>query len=157
MKCQTALRRLVVIFAGALMLSVAAEGQEEQPGCSAQSAAGKWSFTDSGTVIGLGPRTAVGIFTLDGDGHLLNGMAWSSLNGNFTDERFSGTYTVASDCTGTITVNIFDKKSGNEIFAVLLNTAFDSKMKELRGIFNSVTAPNGSQLSTVINLEARRQ
>jgi hypothetical protein len=29
--------------------------------------AGNWGFTDSGAVIGVGPRTAVGIFTLDGN------------------------------------------------------------------------------------------
>lgn len=145
------------VLAGTLMLSTGAWAQEEDSRCSIQHASGNWSFTDAGTIIGLGARTAVGVFTLDAAGRLLNGVATSSLNGVIADETFSGTYTVDSNCTGTINVKIFDKTSGAEIFAVTLNVAFDSNVKELRGIFKSIVTPNGTVILSVINLGARKQ
>jgi hypothetical protein len=88
-------------------------------------------------------------------GNLQNGVATSSLNGAIASETFSGTYTVNPDCTGTINVNIY--ASGSEILIVTLNTAFDEDMKHMRGIFTSVTTPDGTLLSTVINFDARKQ
>ena len=117
--------------------------------------AGNYAFTDNGTVIGVGPRTAVGVFTLDGAGNLINGVATSSLNGSIAQETFSGTYTVNSDCTGTGSVTIYS--GGEEILALTMNVSFDNAMNEMRAIFSSVSLPNGQQLPTVINLQARKQ
>ena len=125
--------------------------------CSTETVAGNWAFTDTGTVVGIGPRAAVGIFTLDTEGNLQNGLATSSLNGSVAGETFSGTYTVNSNCTGTINVEIFDASSGAEIFAVALNIAFDDRMRELRGLFKSVVTPNGVSLPTTIALSGRKQ
>jgi hypothetical protein len=88
-------------------------------------------------------------------GNLHHGVATSSLAGTVATETFSGTYTVNADCTGTINVQIF--ASGSEILALTIYTAFDEDMKHMRGIFTSATTPNGTQLSTVINLDARKQ
>jgi hypothetical protein len=98
---------------------------------------------------------AAGVFTLDAAGNLLNGKATSSLNGAIAKETFSGTYTVSSDCTGTIAVTIFDQ-SGAELFAVTLDIAFDDNLREMRGIFTSVVEPNGTALSSVIAFDARK-
>ena len=144
------------LFAIALIVSMSAPAfASDRDECSLARVAGEWSFTDQGTVIGVGPRTAVGVFTLDRNGKLLNGVATSSLNGSIADETFSGTYTVNPDCTGTISVDIF--ASGTKILAVTGNLAFDDDSKHMRGIFTSLATPNGTQLSTVINLDARRQ
>jgi hypothetical protein len=125
-------------------------------GCSTERAAGRWGFTDSGTVVGIGPRTAVGVFALDGNGNLLNGVATSSLNGSVAEETFSGTYTVNPNCTGTLSVGIY--VSGSLSYTVTLNLAFDDDMKALRGLFTSaVVEPSGTPLSTVIALDARKQ
>ena len=132
---------------------VHADGQK---GCSTRSVGGTWAFTDTGTVIDIGPRAAVGSFTLDGEGNLLNGLATSSLNGSIAGETFSGTYTVSSNCAGTINVNIFDASTGAEIFSVILNIQFDDNEKELRGLFTSVVTPNGTPLSSVISLAGRK-
>ena len=140
----------VILIAG---LSAAAHADDSR--CSLARSSGKWSFTDQGTVIGIGPRTAVGVLTLDGEGNLQNGVATSSLNGAIASETFSGTYTVNPDCTGTISVDIFS--SGTEILIVTLNVAFDDNMSHMRGIFTSAATPSGVQLSTVINLDARKQ
>ncbi len=156
MKCSIARTKLVILFAAALIVSLSApayarDGEE----CSLARAAGKWSLTDQGTVIGIGPRTAVGVFTLDGNGNLLNGVAASSLKGSVASETFSGTYTVNPDCSGTFDVKIYS--GGAELFELTAFTAFDNDMKEMRAVFTSVVAPNGTVLRTVINLEARKQ
>jgi hypothetical protein len=155
MKHNIARSGLAVVFAVALMAGLAAPAHAWNRPCSLASAAGNWSFTDNGTVIGIGPRTAVGIFTLDGNGNLLNGVATSSLNGSIAQETFSGTYTVNSDCTGMIAVSIYS--SGTLTLKVTLNTAYDDDMRQLRGIFTSVTAADGTVLPTVINLEGKKQ
>lgn len=155
MKRNIARTGLVIIFAISLGLSVPASAHVRGPQCSLASAAGNWGFTDSGTVIGVGPRTAVGTFTLDAAGNVLNGVATSSLNGTIADETFSGTYTVNSSCTGTVSVEIFS--SGTEIFALTMTIAFDDNMREMRAIFTSVVEPNGTPLSTAVALDARKQ
>ena len=128
---------------------------DEEAQCSLARAAGKWTFSDSGTVIGIGPRVAAGIWTFDAEGNVLNGVATSSLNGTIADETFSGTYTVSPNCTGTIDVKIFS--SNVELFEVTGNAAFDDQMRELRGIFTSVVAPGGASLQTIIAIDARKQ
>lgn len=123
--------------------------------CSLARAAGHWSLTDNGTVVGLGPRTAVGVFTLDASGNLLDGVAASSLNGAVATETFSGTYTVNADCSGSFDVKIFS--GSTELFEIKAFTAFDDDVRELRAVFTSVTTPDGTALPTVINLNARKQ
>jgi len=145
----------VALFAAALFASMASPAHAWDRPCSLARSAGSYGFTDSGTVIGVGPRTAVGVFTLDGAGNLQNGVATSSLNGSVAQETFSGTYTVNPDCTGTISVKIY--AGSTELFAVTLNLAFDQDMRQIRGIFTSVTEPNGTALTSVVGLEAKRQ
>jgi hypothetical protein len=130
---------------------------DESAPCSLGGAAGNWSFTDNGTIVSppLGLRAAVGRFTLDAEGNLVNGVATSSLNGNVAGETFYGTYSVGHDCTGKIDVKIFS--SSVELFEVTLFTAFDNNMSELRALFTSVAAPNGTQLTTVVSLDAKKQ
>jgi hypothetical protein len=130
---------------------------DDSKACSLESVAGNWGITDTGTVVGIGPRAAVGVLTLDGAGHLVNGFATSSLNGTVAAETFSGTYTVNANCTGTIDANIFDASTGAEIFALTLYTAFDDKSQELRALFTSATTPSGAQLPTVVTLTGRKQ
>jgi hypothetical protein len=146
---------IAVLFAASLMLSMSAFAEDEGQGCSLARSAGKWSLTDNGTVVGIGPRTAVGVFTLDGNGNLLNGVAASSLNGNVASETFSGTYTVNSDCSGTFDVKIYS--GGTELFELKAFTAFDDDLREMRAVFTSIVAPDGTSLASVISLQARKQ
>ena len=147
-------RRMLANLAFAVMLVAllsTAYGQH----CSLARAAGKYAFNDSGTVIGIGPRVATGIFTLDAAGNLLNGKATSSLNGGIAEEAFSGPYTVNSDCTGTFALDVFNP-SGKLLFTATLNLAWDDNMRELRFIFTSVALPDGTPLTPVINGDARK-
>ena len=142
------------LIAVVLTVGVAAPAHAGGP-CSLARAAGNWSLTDSGTVVGVGPRVAVGVFKLDANGNLKDGVAASSLNGSIASETFSGTYTVNPDCSGSFDVKIYS--GGTELFELTAFTAFDDDMREMRAVFTSVVAPNGTVLPTVINLEARKQ
>jgi hypothetical protein len=156
MKHEIARSGFLVVFAIALLAAgLTAPAHADDHPCSLDRAAGKWSFTDNGTIVGVGLRTAVGVFTLDGNGNVLNAKATSSLNGSVADETFSGTYTVNRDCSGTVSVNIY--VSGTEILALTVNIAFDDDMREMRGIFSSVVTSGGAALASVISLQARKQ
>jgi hypothetical protein len=61
-------------------------------------AAGSYGVSESGTVIGIGPRAAVALLTLDAAG--INGKVTASLNGSVSKSMLSGSYTVNPDCTG---------------------------------------------------------
>ena len=124
-------------------------------GCSIAKTSGKWGFTANGTVVGIGPRISVGILSLDEVGNVLSGKATQSLNGAVGGEVFSGRYSVNPDCTGKMTVNIFDT-SGNKLFTGTLDLVVDEDANELRGIYTSVVTPNGTALATVIAVEGKR-
>ena len=147
---------LALVVSAGILVSIAINAYADDEGkCTVARAAGKWSLTDQGTVIGIGPRTAVGVFTLDGSGNVLNGVAASSLNGSIASETYSGTYTVNPDCSGSLDVKIYS--GSTELFEVKTFTAFDNDIREMRAVFTSVVPPNGPPLPTVINFEARRQ
>lgn len=155
MKSQIAGKALAAVFTLGLTLGMAGSCYADDDGCSLARAAGKYAFTDNGTVLGIGLRAAVGVFALDGAGNLLNGSATSSLNGSIAVETFNGTYTVNSDCTATFKAKIYS--GGVEILDLLMSGAFDDHSKEIRALFTSVTTPNGTLLPTVISLKAKRQ
>jgi len=154
MNCKIVRTALTVIFTTSLIASFTARAHASEQ-CSLERAAGKWSFTDGGTFINIGPETAVGVFELDGAGNLQNGLATHSLNGTIADETFSGTYTVNPNCTGTLSVKIF--ASGVELFAAQLNIVFDDDTKQIRGVFTSIVEPSGTALPAVIGLEGKKQ
>jgi len=135
---------------------MAATAQAESSACSLARAAGTYGFTDNGTVVGVGPRIAVGIFTLDAAGNVKNGKATSSLNGTVTAETFSGTYTVNSDCTGTFNNVQLRDLSGNLLLTITADLTWDDNMRELRAIFTSATLPDGTSLLTVISADGRK-
>lgn len=123
--------------------------------CSMEASAGSWSMTDSGTVVGIGPRIAVAVFKLDGKGNLTDGRGVSSLNGSVASETFTGTYTLNPDCSGSASAKIYS--GGVQILQLTAFIAFDDNMKELRMLFTSVATPDGIPLNSVISLQARRQ
>lgn len=134
-----------------LALLTTAQGQS----CSLARAAGTYGFSDSGTVVGVASRVAVGIFTLDAAGNL-NGKGTSILNGTIAHEKFSGSYTANSDCTGTFKDVQIRDLSGNLLLTITADLAWDDSMKQLRAIFTSAKLPNGTSLLTVIGADARK-
>jgi hypothetical protein len=152
MNCKIARTVLAVVFTASVIVTARAHAWEQ---CSLAGAAGRWSFTDNGTIVGVGPRTAVGVFSLDKAGNLQNAQATASLNGTVAHETLSGTITVKPNCTGTGSATI--RSGGIEILAVTLNLSFDDSMNELRAIFSSATLPDGTPVPAVISLQARKQ
>jgi hypothetical protein len=151
---KTTLASFTAIVFATLTLFAAPSAHAQQ--CSLAGVEGKWGFTTNGTVVGIGPRSSLGIFTLDGAGNLLKGKATASLNGSVTDEIFSGTYTVNPDCTGKLAIDISDL-SGNKILTATLDLVFDDNVRELRAIFTSAVLPNGTPLATVITVDGKRR
>jgi hypothetical protein len=147
-------KSLAALFALTSIVSLAASAHAAGP-CSLARAAGSWSLTDTGTVNAFGPRVAVGVFKLDASGNLTDGVAASSLAGNVASETFSGIYSVNPDCSGSFDVKIYS--GGVEIFELTAFTAFDDDMRQMRAVFTSVVAPDGTSLQSVISLDARKQ
>ena len=154
MKCNIARRTIVIFSLAMLYLSLAATVQAQE--CSVAGAAGKWGFSTSGTVVGIGPRASLGILTLDGHGNVVNGKETASLNGTVAGETFSGTYSVNPDCTGKLTVDVFDSSGTTKLFTATLDVVYDDNMQGLRAIFTSLVLPDNTALKTVINVDARR-
>jgi hypothetical protein len=66
-----------------------------------------------------------------------------------------GATTVNSDCTGSADIDLFDL-SGNKIATITTEVLFLDNMTEAREIFTSVVLANGTPLTTVITLDAKR-
>lgn len=122
--------------------------------CSMATAAGTYGLSDSGTIIGIGPRAAVGEATFDAAGNV-NGTLTASLNGQVAKTILSGTYTVSSDCTGTVAFSEFDL-SENLILSATADLVWDNNMREIRFLFTSVVLANGTPLATAVNGDARK-
>ena len=148
MKRNIAPRPLLILSVATLYVSMAATARAASS-CSLASATGNWAFSNSGTVIGVGPRVAEGVLTLDSTGKVLNGKFSQSLNGIITRGTFTGAYTVNSDCTGALSFNVFDE-SGAEIFTGTADIAFDDNLRQFRFIFTSAALPDGTPLVTAI-------
>lgn len=147
---------LATVFALSSILSVAAPALASGP-CSPDRAAGVWSFSDMGTIVGLGSRVAVGVFTFDSAGNVSSPLTTSGLNGNIARESFSGTYAVNPDCTVAVTITAYDKTTGAELFMIEAEGAFDDNMNHMRAIFTNIVTPTGVHLASVIGLDARKQ
>ena len=145
---------LALVFA-TLSLSAAAAAQARNSRCSLARAAGTYGFSTSGTIVDVGSRVSEGTITLDAAGNV-TGRATSSLNGTVAGEKFSGTYTLNSDCTGRFNNLEIRDLSGNLLLTVAADGTWDDNMRQLRGIFTSATLPDGTSLLTVISIEGRK-
>ena len=112
--------------------------------CSNASLAGAWGFTETGTVIaptGPAPAAAVGRYDFDGAGNFA-GTESSSVGGNVAQDVKLGTYTVNADCTGTLTLSVYDQAENllrSSVWAIVLI----DKATEVRGTMTSLVLGNG--------------
>src|SRR5262250_2205971 len=90
-------RSVLITFAMAFV-TIASSAHAQR--CSLDGVAGKYGFSDSGTIVGGGARAAVGLLTFNAEGKV-NGSVTASLNGSISQTTLSGTYTVNPDCSGT--------------------------------------------------------
>ncbi len=130
--------------------------QAEASHCSTAAAAGKWAYTYTGTIFTQnGPLLAasVGHYVLDAAGNLTGSQA-RSVAGNSGVEDIAGTATVNKDCTATATINVF--VNGQLQRTAVLAVAYDSNMNHARGIFQSLTLPDGTNVPVVITSDNSR-
>ena len=145
---------LVIALSATCIVSTASTAQAEDPVCSLAKAAGSYAVSDSGTVIGVGPRAAVAMVKLDAAGNI-KGPVTANLNGGVTNTMISGTYTVNPDCTGTMAFGEFDK-SGNLQLTVTLAVVWDDNLRVFHFLFTSAVLADGTSVPIVINGDATK-
>jgi hypothetical protein len=95
---------LPVLFLALLAMAPCAMAQSAmaQPdACTASSVKGTYGLIASGTWLGIGPVTANGVITINGNG----GFTYSfveNVNGSVTSGTIPGTYSLYSNCLGTV-------------------------------------------------------
>ena len=99
-----------VALTTALGVGIAPTAQAADKGCSNATLTGTFAYTNAGFFtaaaappLQAGPFAGVGIETFDGKGGTTATM-WVSVNGNILQATIKGTYSVNTDCTGTLTL-----------------------------------------------------
>lgn len=144
----------LMVFAAMFVVSTVTTARAADSACSFARVAGNYGFSDSGTVVGVGARAAVGLLTFDAAGNI-SGPVTASLGGSVTRTTLSGTYAVNPDCTGTASFGEFDQ-SNNLILTATVAIVWDANLQEARFLFTSVVLADGTALPTVINGDARK-
>lgn len=103
MKMQT------LCFAMTVLVAVISLVARSSATCNDASLTGVW-----GSVVGA----SVAQFTADGAGNITNGTQTSSQAGTIVTDTFTGTYSVAAACTGTITLNFTSGGIGTANFVL---------------------------------------
>lgn len=124
--------------------------------CSTAKAAGDWGGTLTGRLIlPTGPvlGAAVGRLTADTEGNI-SGTEERNVGGDFANETLTGKWAVNTDCTGTLTVNIYE--SGTLTRTSVLSVVFVDKLREARLVQQSLTLPDGTTVPVVITVDFKR-
>jgi hypothetical protein len=153
-------RKLCLVM---LPLSVAGAASAKDHGvCSSTGLEGAWGYTETGTVM-VPPAeapvpvlaVAVGRYDFDFAGNF-SGTQYSSAGGTVVPDAKVGTYTLNPDCTGTLTIKIYDPSlttlRRTSVWAIVLA----DNATEMRGIMTSMVLPNGVTLSPIMALSAKR-
>jgi hypothetical protein len=74
--------------------------------CTAAGLKGTFAIEASGVFLGVGAVALDGLLTLDGKGNITGSESGSIAGSIFSGQSASGTYTVASNCTGTMAVTV---------------------------------------------------
>ena len=133
------MRHIATIIAFAALSLVFGTPYAQACDCSNASLKGSYGYTGTGALLAAyvgptdaGPFAEVGRQTFDGKGHT-DATATLSANGDISQVTVEGTYTVKSDCTGTMTLNIVQFGS-----TVDLNIVIDEDGNEIRAIVSDV-------------------
>jgi hypothetical protein len=146
-------RTTLLISVTALFLGVVPAQAAEH--CSNAKAAGQWGFTLTGTLLFPAPTgpvlgAAVGRLSVDEAGNI-SGTEARNVGGGFANETITGSWTVNSDCTATVTANIYE--SGILVRTSVLAAVFVDHSGKIRAVQESLTNPDGSTIPVVITLE----
>ena len=108
MKRSTIAKTFTAVAAFALAIAPCAKAEDK--GCTNNTLRGTYAYTGTGTAVAppqiAGPVAEVGTQTFNGGGSTTV-TATLSVNGNFMQlNNITGTYTVSSDCTGTMALQL---------------------------------------------------
>ena len=95
----------------------------------------------------------MGHFKQDAAGNIV-GSQTRSVGGNSGVEDISGTASVNKDCTGTATIDVL--VNGQVQRTAVLAVVYDNNMNHARGIFQSLTLPDGTNVPVVITIDYAR-
>ena len=148
------------LFVATLLLSLAGVGAaEDYRACSLHRVAGEWGYTFTGTlIVGTPPElfAGVGKYTFDAEGNV-SATQNSSLGGSVAENTIKGTITVNSDCTGTLTVNVYDQSGTNLLRTAVWGVVFDDEARELRGILKSLALePSGTSVPPIVTQNGKK-
>jgi hypothetical protein len=145
-------RTTLLIALAALCLSFAPAAQAAQR-CSLAKAAGTWGFTLTGTLLlptGPVPGGAVGRLTMDTAGNV-SGTEARNVGGGFANETIAGSWIVNSDCTGTLTANVYE--SGVLVRTSVFAFVLVDNLSKIRAVQASLTLPDGTPIPAVITVD----
>ena len=154
------MKRILTFTLLVLGLAIAAPADDGR--CGSRHLMGAWGYTETGTVVAPAPSgpvqvlaAAVGTYDFDSDG-TFSGTQNSSAGGTVSQDSKRGTYTLNPDCTGTLTLQVYDPSGTtlrrSSVWAIVLV----DKAREFRGIMTSMTLPNGVALSPIMTMSAER-
>ena len=147
---------LLILSIATLHMSLAPAVRAQNKTCSTAQAAGEWGFTLSGTILlptGPIPAAAVVRATVDAQGNG-TGTEPRNVGGDFANETLTASWTVNSDCTGTLTVNAYE--SGVLVRTSVLSLVFVDNMSEVLLVQQSLTLPGGATPPVVITADGKR-
>jgi hypothetical protein len=125
--------------------------------------AGEWGYTETGSVVlptgVLVNAAAVGKYTFDDSGNF-TGTQYSNtsmtIGTDAVEDMKLGTYTLNSDCTGTLTLDVYDPTGMTLRRHSVWSIVLDDNRNEIRGIMVSMTMPNGMKVTPIMTLTAIR-
>ena len=98
---QQAITSVVFVMAFDSLLALGLVSRAQARDCSNASINGTYGFSCEGTIVGVGPLAAIGVFTADGQGHGSE-VETLSVNGEISRGVVrTDTYSVNADCTGS--------------------------------------------------------
>jgi hypothetical protein len=141
---------LIASLCAAWPVCLWADDDEHQ--CSVATLHGSYGFTTTGTANTPGGPShigAVGLVVYDGRGNFV-GKATVNIDGTVLRRTFVGTYTVAADCTGTLSETFTDALDGRATFDLVIV----DDGREYRAI---TTPPPGTPNPATLTTTARKQ
>jgi hypothetical protein len=145
---------VLLVMATALVLALIPA--QAQAHCSNASAAGNWAYTYTGTIFtqsGALPAASVGHFKQDAAGNV-TGSQTRSVAGDAAVEDIAGNIALNKDCTASSTIKVFVK--GVLQRTAVLALVYDNDGNQVRGIFQSLTLPDGTNVPVVITIDGNR-
>jgi hypothetical protein len=102
------------------VLALTLNSSANENNCSEASLNGSYGLHATGTIIGVGPFSAVGRFVFDGQGNL-RGTLWQRVGNKNVVETLTGTYSVNSTCVVTDVWHLSGGESTTHISVIVDN------------------------------------